>query len=257
MGAVSPAAYNSTSVRRLLRLRLFHYLRFASDFFTFRKLTASLPRRLTAQIADIHPQLYDRTATTAFDRHYIYHTAWAARVIHHLRPQTHCDIGSSLYFVANVSAFIPITFYDFRPPDLRLSGLDRAHADLVSLPFADHSLTSVSCMHVVEHVGLGRYGDPIDPQGDLKAMAELQRVIAPDGSLLFVVPVGRPRVCFNAHRIYSFDMIRDAFSQLELVEFSLIPDDPAAGLISNASPALVADQSYGCGCFWFRRPPTP
>jgi len=47
-------------------------------------------------------------------------------------------------------------------------------------------------MNVVEHVGLGRYGEPLDPEGDIKAMRELRRVLAPGGSLLFVVPVGRP-----------------------------------------------------------------
>jgi SAM-dependent methyltransferase len=200
----------------------------------------------------MHAQLHDNTTTTVFDRHYVYHTAWAARIVRQLCPTTHTDIGSSLYFVGNVSAFVPVAFYDYRPADLRLAGLDSKHADLLSLPFEDCSLTSVSCMHVVEHVGLGRYGDPLDPQGDVRSMAELQRVVAPAGSLLFVVPVGRPRVCFNAHRIYSFEMIRDAFPELELIEFSLVPDDPAEGLIVNADPALVANQSYGCGCFWFR-----
>jgi SAM-dependent methyltransferase len=232
------------------------YPRFISDFITFRHLSTASRARLPVRMQDIHPQLLDDTAKTAFDRHYVYHTAWSARVIHTLKPHLHVDIGSSLYFVGTVSAFVPVAFYDYRPADLHLSQLECRHADLLSLPFADHSLASVSCMHVVEHVGLGRYGDPLDPHGDMKAMTELQRVVAPSGSLLFVVPVGTPRVCFDAHRIYSFEMIQEAFPELELVDFSLIPDDPAKGLIANADPSLVANQSYGCGCFWFRRRPS-
>ena len=77
-------------------------------------------------------------------------------------------------------------------------------------------------MHVVEHIGLGRYGDPVDYDGDLKAIAELQRVLAPGGNLFFVVPVGQPRIMFNAHRVYSLrtDFV-EAFNTFELKEFSL------------------------------------
>jgi SAM-dependent methyltransferase len=109
-------------------------------------------------------------------------------------------------------------------------------------------------MHVVEHIGLGRYGDPLDPDGDMKAISELKRVLAPGGTLLFVTPVGRPRIMFNGHRIYSYEQIESAFAGLKLREFSLVPDNGhVAGIIENAAPALVKEQSYGCGCFWFTR----
>ena len=104
-------------------------------------------------------------------------------------------------------------------------------------------------------VGLGRYGDPLDPDGDIKAMRELQRVVAPEGSLLFVTPVGRPQIRFNAHRIYAYEQIRDAFSELRIEQFSLVPDHGGdGGLIEDADPAIVSKQRYACGCFWFRRP---
>ena len=110
-------------------------------------------------------------------------------------------------------------------------------------------------MHVVEHIGLGRYGDPIDPEGDLNAMSELARVLAPGGSLLFVVPVGKPRVEFNAHRIYSPEQIRDHFGGFDLQQFALIPDGRhQMGLVINPSPEFANSQNYACGCFWFRRP---
>ena len=108
-------------------------------------------------------------------------------------------------------------------------------------------------MHTVEHVGLGRYGDTIDPDGDLKAIGELRRVLSPSGSLLFVVPVGKPSIEFNAHRIYSYDQILSYFSDLELLEFALIPDK--GGLFVNASKEMANSQDYGCGCFWFKKQP--
>jgi SAM-dependent methyltransferase len=246
-------------------LRLFKYVtlaivtpigfwKYLKDLIRFRTLSTKACRSFPLRLRDQIPHLSDRTNTTGFDRHYIYHTAWAARVLAQTKPVEHVDIASSLYFVTTASAFVPIRFYDYRPANLELTNVSSDRADLLALPFADNAIASLSCMHVIEHVGLGRYGDALNPLGDLQAIAELKRVLAVEGTLLFVVPVGKPRVCFNAHRIYSFEMVRTAFADFELVQFSLIPDHGNhKGLIVNANPALVADQTYGCGCFWFRK----
>ncbi|WP_461572268.1 DUF268 domain-containing protein [Sulfuricaulis sp.] len=170
------------------------------------------------------------------------------------KPAKHVDISSSLYFSGIVSAFVPIEFYDYRPAALHLDQLKSGPADLLALPFADDSIESLSCMHVIEHIGLGRYGDQLDPNGDLRAINELKRVLTPGGKLLIVVPVGQPKVVFNAHRIYSYEQVVSYFSGLDLMEFWLIPDTAEqGGLIRNASPELVAQQSWGCGCFLFTK----
>lgn len=209
--------------------------------------------RFPMRFRDFYPQIKDKTLKTGFDRHYVYHTAWAARVLAETRPAEHIDISSSLYFNGIVSAFIPITFYDYRPADLELSGFRSERGDLMSLPFADKSLQSLSCMHTVEHIGLGRYGDPIDPDGDIKACKELSRVLAHGGSLLFVTPVaGRPKIEWNAHRIYTYDQVIDLFPDLAVKEFAIIPERQGP-LIRNADPSLVSDETYACGCFHFVR----
>ena len=191
-----------------------------------------------------------RKETRFVDAPYIFHTAWAARILARLRPEKHVDISSSSYFTILVSAFIPIESYEFQTLDISLSGLQTNFADLNNLPFPDNSIPSLSCMHAVEHIGLGRYGDPLDPEGDLKAIKELRRVLA--GDLLFVVPVsGRPKVIFNLHRIYSYDQIMSYFSELRLMEFALISDK--GHFVENASKELADKQNYGCGCFWFRK----
>jgi SAM-dependent methyltransferase len=234
-------------------MRFVSYVQFLGDYLRFRKMAKD--GRLSLQWRDRYPCLDERTAVTGFDRHYLYHPAWAARVLADIRPNRHLDISSSLQFCSLVSAFVPVSFFDFRPAEIFLSNLESGQADICALPFADGSIQSLSCMHVVEHVGLGRYGDPLDPDGDLKAMAELKRVLAPGGNLLFVVPVGKPRIQYNAHRIYSYDQVREAFADFDLKEFSLIPDGREdGGLIRNATPEMADRQSYGCGCFWFRRP---
>ncbi len=232
--------------------RVAEWLGYHNDFRQFVAL-ATAANRAIPQWRDRYPCLGEKTSTTGFDRHYIYHTAWAARLLAQKRPVRHVDFSSSLYFVGIVSAFVPVNHYDYRRPDLRLDNTNADYADLTALPFAENSIASASCMHVVEHIGLGRYGDSLDPEGDAKAMRELSRVVAPAGQLLFVVPVGRPRICFNAHRIYSYEQIVAGFPDLHLEEFRLVPDRPEDGGLIEATPEVVAAQEYGCGCFCFRK----
>jgi SAM-dependent methyltransferase len=198
------------------------------------------------------PCLNDVSSSTPFDAHYLYHTGWAARKVISLNPEYHVDISSSLNFVSLTSAFVPLRFYDYRPADITLSGLECGSADITKLPFADDSIKSLSCMHVMEHIGLGRYGDPFDPRGDLTGIAELKRVLSPGGRVLFVVPVGGvPMLQFNAHRVYTHAQIVAYFDDLELEEFSLITD--GGKFIENASIEDASKQKYGCGCFLFKK----
>lgn len=201
-----------------------------------------------------HPCLQDKNKTTSFDKHYIYHTAWAARKLQELQPKLHIDISSLTYFSTLISAFIPIKFYEYNPAKIELSNLSHKHADLTKLTFSDNSIESLSCMHVVEHIGLGRYGDPLDVDGDLKAISELKRVMAIDGYLLFVVPIGgEAKIMFNAHRIYSYAQVLSYFKNFKLIEFSLIPDKSKDGIIINATREQSDMQNYGCGCFLFKK----
>lgn len=210
-------------------------------------------KRFRLSFKELYPQPFDRTIQTGFDRHYVYHTSWAARVLAETKPEKHIDISSSLYFGGIVSAFLPVEFYDYRPADLSLSGFSSNEGDLMRLPFPDDSVRSLSCMHTVEHVGLGRYGDPLDPEGDVKAAKELARALAPDGSLLFVVPMGKDaKIEFNAHRIYSYESVLALFPELTVKEFAFIPEHEGP-VVRHADPALLANESYACGCFHFTK----
>jgi hypothetical protein len=228
-----------------LIVRFFGY---CSEFVRFRRMYR---HRSNVRFRDAYPCLKDKVQTTPFDQHYTYHPAWAARVLAQTRPELHVDISSILSFGAVVSAFVPVKFYDYRPANLELSNYDSDFADLKKLPFADNLISSLSCMHTIEHIGLGRYGDELDADGDLKAAAELKRVLKEGGDLLMVTPVGWPRVEFNGQRVYSYEQIIQYFAPLSLVSFSLIPDQ--GGFIENADPGLVKEQKYGCGCFWFKK----
>jgi SAM-dependent methyltransferase len=229
------------------------YILFIIDFYKFKKIIG-VDSRFSVRWLDQFPCLLDNTSKTGFDPHYTYHPAWAARIIAENNPILHVDFSSVLHFSTLVSAFVPVDFYDYRPVEISLNNLNTKKADLTAIPFDDNSVESLSCMHTIEHIGLGRYGDPIDQNGDLKAIAELKRVLAPGGNLLFVVPIGKPKIEFNAHRIYSYSQILSYFSDLYLKEFSLIPDNAVdVGIIKNATSEIAESQEYGCGCFWFTK----
>lgn len=239
--------YTAKKVLVIWPKTVIRFFGFIKDYISFTKAGKRMDMPLAFK--NIYPCLKDKITTTPFDQHYIYHPAWAARIIAKNRPAEHVDISSILSFSTIVSAFVPVKFYDYRPAQLQLNNLESNFADLVQLPFETNSIASLSCMHTIEHIGLGRYGDPLDPLGDIKAINEIKRVVKPGGTVLFVTPVGKSRIEFNAHRIYSYQQIKTYFSGFSLHEFSLIPDD--GGLISNAAPELVQQQTYGCGCFWF------
>ena len=230
------------------RMRILFY----RQFYLF-KMNKSA--RFKIRYRDRWPCYNDATSYSGFDKHYIYHTGWASRVLSVNRPKKHIDISSSLYFCVNASAFVPMEYYDYRPAKIMLDGLVCKYCDLMCLPFEDNQIESISCMHVIEHIGLGRYGEPLDYNGDIKAAQELMRVTASGGALLIVVPIGsETRIQFNAHRIYKYDDFVKMFPGMVVKEFSLIPDDDnEEGLIRNADVTLADKQNYGCGCFLFRK----
>jgi len=229
-------------------INIFFFLR---DFFIFKKKNKKFQKRFDLSFKKIYPCLNDNTETTYFEPQYTYHPAWAARILKKNIPNKHIDISSTLNFCTIVSAFVPIDFYDYRPADFNLNNLVSKKVDLLSLPFQDNTIKSLSCMHTIEHIGLGRYGDKINPNGDIEAMEELKRVLDIEGNLLLVVPIGIPQIRFNAHRIYSYEQIVSLFDKFMIEEFALITD--GGDFIINPDENLIKIQEKACGCFSFRK----
>ena len=207
----------------------------------------------TQQISfqDSYPCLTDRILDTPFDPHYFFQAAWLARRLQGFHPALHIDIGSSVMMINVLSAAVRTVFVDYRPLRVSLSNLTSLAGNITQLPFADVSIASLSSLHVIEHVGLGRYGDPLNPGGSQLAASELQRVLMPGGRLFLSVPVGRERVCFNAHRVFSSDTVTNFFKELRLVSFSLVDD--AGQFNENVLPETAVDLEYGCGLFEFMK----
>jgi hypothetical protein len=215
----------------------------------WRRFAAGSPMR--APFGDSYPCLSDATSHTAFDPHYFYQAAWLSRRLAVSRPARHVDVGSDVGMISVLSAFIPVDFVDIRPIEVSLDGLTPRAGNLTAMDLPADSLQSLSCLHVIEHVGLGRYGDPLDPRGHEKALSELSRLVAPGGDLYVSMPIGRERVCFNAHRVFAHGTIVRLLSAVELQSFSLVDD---AGRFHATATAAQADAcDYGCGMFHFRK----
>ena len=201
----------------------------------------------------LKPMLEERTSSHGFDAHYVYLGAWAFRHITRTRPLRHIDVAGQIGWVTCLASVTSVVFIDVRPFLGQVENLESRAGSVLHLPFADRSVASLSCLHVAEHVGLGRYGDPIDPLGTRKAFAELARVLAAGGQLYFALPVGRPSVAFNAHRVHDPAMIERWTGEEGLVLREFAAVDDRGRFLPVASPSDVRDQNYACGMFLLER----
>jgi len=193
----------------------------------------------------------DNTPTTPFDSHYFYQAVWAFRKIFENRPEKHVDVGSELNFIGILSNITDITFIDIRPFHSDLKNLTVKKGNILCMPFEDETVDSLSCLHVAEHIGLGRYGDELDPEGTKKACEEFKRILAVNGNLYFSLPLGKEKIYFNAHRVHSPQTILKYFDGLELIELSAVTDQ--GKFIENVNPEILEKLNYACGLFWFRK----
>jgi len=221
-----------------------------------RKYESSNSRpHFAVRLKHLFPILYERKASAgSIGGDYFHQDLWAARRIYRRKPASHIDIGSRIDgFVAHVLTFMDITLIDIRSIQSNLEGLTFIQDDATTLAnIPSDSVESLSTLHVAEHFGLGRYGDPISAESCFTYMNTLQRVLAPGGVLYFSVPIGEERVEFNAHRVFSPSTILQAFSGLKLLSFSYVNED--GSIYENVDPYRVPDGWYMCGLFEFAKP---
>ena len=225
---------------------------FLSSWSKYRRLARAAGQPVP-RFGDLHPAVHDRydSAGTAHGD-YFYQDVWAARKVRESGVQEHVDVASRVDgFVAHCAVFTRVIYVDIRPLQTRVPTIVPKAGSLLALPFDDRSVQSLSCLHVIEHVGLGRYGDPLDPHGTTKALKELQRILSPHGALYLGTPIGRPRVCFNGNRISDPRDIVAALDQLRLVDFAAV--DPTGELVEHTALDGYADVNYACGLFHFTR----
>ncbi len=223
---------------------------------SYRQWQQSASADWRANFGDLKPCLDDRyDAAGSAKGHYFLQDIWAAQRVFKHAAAGHVDVGSRVDgFVAHVASFCPVKYVDIRAIETAVPNLVGVQGSVCALPFVDRSLESLSCLHVIEHIGLGRYGDPMDPDGWLKGLGELQRVLKPGGQLLLGTPCGRSRVVFHAHRVFSPKQIIAAMPELKLEEFSLINDGLSTAWREQVPLESADTLEFGCGLFRFTRP---
>jgi len=108
---------------------------------------------------------------------------------------------------------------DIRPLSLSLDTLAFCKGSVLNLPFKNSSVSSISSLCVVEHIGLGRYADPLDPYGSEKAIEELKRVLKRGGDLYVSLPIhDKNRVYFNAHRAFEEKYLLQLFRYFDIMD---------------------------------------
>ena len=210
-----------------------------------------------AGVLDWYPCLFDRVPQSRIDAHYFYQAVWAFKRILSQKPRLHVDLGSQVNLVGLLTTVTHVTFLDIRPLVLTLNNYTGLGGSITALPFRNDSVASLSSLHVIEHIGLGRYGDPIDPEGSRKAAREIVRVLAPGRRAYISVPIGRPRVQFNGQRVFAPMDVLTMFDGLDLVEMAMVD---ASGKLHGEVKPESADigeagqgSDFGLGLFCFQK----
>ena len=211
-------------------------------------------------IAEYFPILNEKNAQAgAANGHYFHQDLLVAQFINQANPIRHIDIGSRIDgFVAHVASFRPIEVLDVRKLDpVGHKHISFLQANLMDPASVDEQCAdSISCLHAIEHFGLGRYGDPLDPQGHIKGFHNLLRMLKPNGMLYVSFPIGKANsVHFNAHRIFHpLDILSwstpDCKLQLERFDYVDDQGDLYQNLDPN-HPDILPE--YGCGIYSLRK----
>jgi SAM-dependent methyltransferase len=160
--------------------------------------------------------------------HYFFQDLHIAQRIFENNPVKHVDIGSRIEgFVAHIASFREIEILDIRPMDIVIPNVKFRQCDIMQ-PNEDMNeyADSLSCLHALEHFGLGRYGDPIDYDGYLKGFNNINRILKQGGKFYFSVPMGKQRTEFHAHRVFSLKYLLDLIQPLYKIDaFAYIDDE--------------------------------
>lgn len=199
-----------------------------------------------------YPCLHEKFEESGSARgHYFHQDLLVARRIYRNAPNRHVDVGSRIDgFVAHVAVFRPIEVVDIRPLSSEIVNVKFLRADLMGT--LDGQLVdccdSLSCLHALEHFGLGRYGDPVDGDGYILGLNNLYKLLKRDGKLYLSVPLGPQRIEFNAHRVFSLPYLLELLAaKYRIDQFSFVDDRGDL----HEDIALTKDKiDNNCGCHY-------
>jgi len=87
--------------------------------------------------------------------------------------------------------------------------------DIRNTNFPDSFFDIVIAVSTIEHIGLGRYNDPIDPEGDINAIKEINKILKIRGILMMTVPFGNKSIS-KLHRVYDIKSLLTLLSKFKI-----------------------------------------
>ncbi len=208
------------------------------------------------QIASYYPCLGDRfDKAGSIPLHYFHQDLYVAQRILQRSSYKHVDIGSRIDgFVAHMAASREIEVFDIRHITKQISNVHFIQADLMSDNFdLSNYCDSISCLHAIEHFGLGRYGDKVDVDGHIKGLNNITRMLTNGGRFYMSTVIGPQRIEFDAHRVFSVKYLLELFKEsFTLERFSYIDDDNSLHISAELSKENISNNFscyYGCGIF--------
>ena len=213
----------------------------------------------------VQPCLHDRDQEGGVtNSEYFWQDLLVARLIYEAMPAKHVDVGSRVDgFVAHVASFREIEVFDVRPitgviPRVTFREADMMNLDSLSIDIEEGGYCdSLSCLHALEHFGLGRYGDPVDLDGYRKGIVNMAKLIRPGGTFYLSTPIGKERVEFNANWVFDPRTIIAIAESVGLELASLKTFGAGCGIrqseIHDQALNQLAQQNYNLGIFVFIR----
>jgi hypothetical protein len=226
-------------------------LKYFLDFFKYKKLGGN--------VTYFHPMLNDSLEEAGISKgHYFHQDLLVASYIYNSKPETHVDIGSRIDgFVAHVASFRKIQIIDIR----NLNEIGHDNISFIKLDLTKHNNSSilsdsVSCLHAIEHFGLGRYGDTIDPVGHIKGFNNILKIIKKNGTLYISFPISQNNEThFNSQRVFNPNDIFNWSTQenkISLKKFDYV--DAQGNLHLNTKISDIENiKEYGCGIYTFKK----
>lgn len=228
---------------------------FINDYYKFKK-------NYNGEIT-LKPCLHDKNNNSGdYKNEYFIQDLLVAQKIFKNRPLFHLDIGSRIDgFVAHIASFRNIEIMDIRNIDLKIENINYKIFDItdrllfIKYPYLLNCYDSISCLHTLEHIGLGRYGDSVNSSIYIEALKNISKLLKLNGLFYLSVPVGYPKVEFNANRIFSINDLINKLNDYNLNIRSIILIDEYGNLkgdftINKISEVIsICNSSYHLAIF--------
>ena len=231
-------------------------LKFKNIKYIFRYFVDYLKFIQLAKVDRIFPILGEhKLKSSTVIKHYFNQDLLVASYIFKNNPKRHVDVGSRVDgFVAHVASFRKIEVFDIRANNFQFKNIIFKKKDITKI---DKSLLnycdSLSCLHTIEHFGLGRYGDELDPYGHIKGFKNLIKILKSGGTLYISFPISEKNTTyFNSERSFNPKEILNWSSELKLEKFDVIDDNEKIFLNVNLYK-FNKKIRYGCGIYTFRK----